>query len=142
MEWSKRERNPMAEHSPEPWSQREFPVGMEFDGYFRIVDATEHHVATVPSSTMHGEPIGDGPSNARRILACVNALAGVPDEVLEAFGKLARRILSERIGFPHAGQDDDWVESLTAFLRHGREANMTRRQFSPSGPKDPPGLSK
>lgn len=81
-------------HSPEPWYVAQRPPGYGFDGLFRIRDTTDHHVATVPSNNdASGKAVGDGPPNAARIVACVNAMAGIPDP--QVFVDAARKAVDE-----------------------------------------------
>lgn len=61
-----------AHHAPEPWSVYE---GEEFDG---IIDSHGQHIAEM--WMREDWPYG---ANARRIVACVNALQGVKTEALE-----------------------------------------------------------
>lgn len=64
---------PEQAHSAEPWEFR--------DGHIQVVERGEPTIAT---------PNGRGDiaaANARRIVACVNALAGVPDDKLAWFGR-------------------------------------------------------
>ena len=57
-------------HAAEPWRTIE-----GVDRQWRLHSETVYHLATM------GNP---GEANARRIVACVNACAGIPDEVLTA----------------------------------------------------------
>ncbi len=65
----------MSEHTPEPWEIT--------DGYW--VEADEARVASCLSSSLKsGSRELPAEANARRIVACVNALAGISTETLEA----------------------------------------------------------
>jgi hypothetical protein len=73
------------EHAPEPWE-----VGRNRDDGCLILDATGHEVAI---ATWRCIP------DARRIVACANACAGIDTEVLEALPDDAEafaRLLAER----------------------------------------------
>ena len=70
-------------HSPEPWSKYEGePWGKGYHGYFKIVDADGHHVATVLTNTVDGKEVVGYDLNAHRIVACVNACHGISTEQL------------------------------------------------------------
>lgn len=58
----------MSDHSPEPWKA----VG-------NAIDNEAHRIA----STLGGTGSGRHVSDARRIVACVNACAGISNEILE-----------------------------------------------------------
>jgi hypothetical protein len=82
-------------HSPEPWGAFRLDVSGtdEFKAYTaRCIDQgapEDFYIVMVekpdgPADVCH---VGNGPTsaeNARRIVACVNALAGIPTEALEA----------------------------------------------------------
>ena len=66
------------EHSPEPWEQQ---------GVFIVVNGISIHEARqrkqYEGSPRYPELLQQDEANARRIVACVNACAGIPTEVLE-----------------------------------------------------------
>lgn len=64
-------------HSSEPWSR-----GDEHEGMTSIVDGKGNCIARVKKGWILDFPGASG--NARRILACVNACAGIPTECLES----------------------------------------------------------
>jgi len=76
------------EHTPEPWA-----CPIDDDGNSAVV-ARDGYLVTFAF------PNGDAAdkANARRIVACVNALAGIPIEAIEALpeGELAR-LIRERV---------------------------------------------
>ena len=82
-------------HTPEPWQVG--PVNEEgiYTGMRPISDMAGHwdDFAQV-HCTVDGKIDNEGEANARRIVACVNALAGIPIETIEALpeGELARLI--------------------------------------------------
>ena len=76
-------------HTPEPWRTAErsgFP--------FHIDDARGESVAVMLADDDHDEQ--RGLDNARRIVACVNACAGIPNEQLECDNVEFVRIFNER----------------------------------------------
>jgi hypothetical protein len=91
-------------HSPEPWGAFRLDVSGtdEFKAYTaRCIDQgapEDFYIVMVekpdgPADVCH---VGNGPTsaeNARRIVACVNALAGIPTEALEA-GALKRALVA------------------------------------------------
>jgi hypothetical protein len=74
-------------HSPEPWS-----AGLR-DGTFpdEIDDATGFRCAAAYGHGNSRHPDDAAEANARRIVAAVNAVAGIPTEALEA-GKLGEAL--------------------------------------------------
>jgi hypothetical protein len=90
-------------HASEPWRQdNTFPTSRW------ILDANAVAVALCinkPESRL-------GDHNTRRILACVNALAGVPTEDLEAFAVAAR---SKAITLSVADKEDDDFDAQTYY---------------------------
>lgn len=71
------------EHTPEPW---------KIGAYGMVVARGEHGgivIADVPRTD--GDPAAE--ANARRIVACVNALAGIPIEAIES-GVVAEALLA------------------------------------------------
>jgi len=66
----------MSDHTPEPW--RLYPPGACVPHY----DVRERIVSDCPSGRSVSDPISE--ADARRIVACVNACAGIPTEALEA----------------------------------------------------------
>jgi hypothetical protein len=82
-------------HSPEPWGAFRLDVSGtdEFKAYTaRCIDQgapEDFYIVMVekPDGSADVCHVGNGPTsaeNARRIVACVNALAGIPTEALEA----------------------------------------------------------
>lgn len=73
----------MSEHTKEPWHVVDADIG---DATTRYIDdepgadgERDYYLATVE----HGDPV-ELEANARRIVACVNACAGISNEALEA----------------------------------------------------------
>jgi hypothetical protein len=71
----------VSDHSPEPW---------RIDEQNRVTDATGHIV-------MFGELDCIEAGDPRRIVACVNACAGIPTEALERGGNITA-ILAAALG--------------------------------------------
>jgi hypothetical protein len=68
-------------HSPEPWRD-----GLRHESMIRIEDASGRGIGTLTGSNLLAprEPSYDEmDANASRIIACVNALAGIPTEELK-----------------------------------------------------------
>lgn len=63
-------------HSPEPWTVEVLPKSMV------IVDTNDNLIARMP---MNDDPVTEPvmTTNANRIVACVNACAGIPTEHLQ-----------------------------------------------------------
>ena len=70
-----------AKHTPEPWFWDQGDIGEEYSALYCdiYVDLGDFIVASVNHTDV---PIGR--ANAARIVACVNACAGIPTEQLEA----------------------------------------------------------
>lgn len=68
-------------HSPEPWH-----TGQEHEGMCQIEDANKRLVGTLKYPLLSAL---QGSANSERIVACVNACAGVPTESLVKNGKSA-----------------------------------------------------
>ena len=100
-------------HTPEPWKVHGGTLGHKGDIFVPTAKSIQdcHHVARCfapkPSKKplcdlqviqMEREAIATIEANARRIVACVNALAGIPIEAIEALpeGELAR-LIRERV---------------------------------------------
>ena len=89
----------MSEHTKEPW-------------VFRMAD--KYHEGTI--SGKHGGTVVNGhfsEDNARRIVACVNACAGLPTEALHA--------ISEALGTDEGHSSVYWIEQLKAALKTDQE---------------------
>lgn len=75
---------PKAAHTPEPWSTKPSFKNKELT----CIQARDEHgaydIAVCDPDYQNEFPVDTGRANARRIVACVNALVGVPTEVLEA----------------------------------------------------------
>lgn len=73
----------MGEYTPEPWRYEEFLAASETDDewWAHIWGADGASAVCTVNWTYNDD--GDPEANARRIVACVNALAGVPTETLE-----------------------------------------------------------
>jgi hypothetical protein len=115
-------------HSPEPWGAFRLDVSGtdEFKAYTaRCIDQgapEDFYVVMVekpdgPADVCH---VGNGPTsaeNARRIVACVNACAGLSTEALEA-GMLAEALdLSETVSRCLSDVEHDGADDLRAALR-------------------------
>lgn len=84
-------------HTPEPWEIRT-------SAHYKFEDCSHREIIVDPDGDEGGIVIGEifysdtgddeAEANARRIVACVNALAGIPIETIEALpeGELARLI--------------------------------------------------
>jgi len=68
----------LTEHTLEPWQ-----YGEEHEGMVSLVDAKGNCIAQVKKGWI--VPFQGAVGNARRILACVHACAGIPTEFLEQF---------------------------------------------------------
>ena len=83
-------------HTPEPWEWRDDQMATP-DNPIRQWTISP---GVLIAETNNGTPGGDAidRANARRIVACVNALAGIPIEAIEALpeGELAR-LIRERV---------------------------------------------
>ncbi len=79
----------MSEHTKEPWAYEAKPVR---NGYVFVIESDMISIGCCYGST---NPMWDvcgarnGEANARRIVACVNACAGIPTEDLESRGFLS-----------------------------------------------------
>ena len=117
-------------HSPEPWKVLEIPPDLDgFDGYYRIEDVDGRHVATVPTSTEDGNPVGPGKENADLLVACVNACKNVPTELLEsgAVNNLFETLLSSGLLNAPVSVKGPQPQSmiLEAFLNHAKSLPPT-----------------
>lgn len=65
----------MSKHTNEPWSL--LPDGLT------IVDNNNQEIATVCWRHKHLDDTGETSANANRIVSCVNALEGVPNDALD-----------------------------------------------------------
>jgi hypothetical protein len=79
------------DHTPEPWHINDWP---QYDANVCVAAGAE------PSKMVARFPLRDVSvieqvANARRAIACVNACAGIPDEML-AFGVAPRAVVSRR----------------------------------------------
>lgn len=73
------------QHTPEPWEVCAFGIGL--------------HANNIPICQFHNKLGDDFPNceaNARRIVACVNACAGIPNEDLEMDNSAFIRVFNER----------------------------------------------
>jgi hypothetical protein len=81
-------------HSPEPWTD----LADGIDG-----PANSHPVVDVDTHSLvaraYGDEVDEAEANARRIVACVNACAGIPTAALES-GALAEAIRAAQDLFP------------------------------------------
>jgi hypothetical protein len=71
-------------HSPEPWRSVASPWNESLSGDQDIFDTHGLDAAMTVSTGFDGKGNDLAAANARRIVACVNALAGIPTEALEA----------------------------------------------------------
>ncbi len=86
----------MPEHSPEPWECRDQPKELySFKIIHHEVPGTYESIAELHSKR-----------NADRIIACVNALAGIPDDVIPSVKALLDSLLKAPVtvdgAFPYA----------------------------------------
>lgn len=81
----------MTQHTVEPWEARCLLV----KGGERLLDTITHCGGNLHPVARRAS---EAEANARRIVACVNALAGIPTEAIEALpeGELAR-LIRERV---------------------------------------------
>jgi hypothetical protein len=115
-------------HTPGPWAVREIPKDKHhtFDGFFRVVDATGRHIATVPTNTVYGLAEGDGINNANLIAACPDLLAACEAAIQYDEGILGRAArgevdLRESGGGVATGEDldalyNDWITKARAAI--------------------------
>lgn len=77
----------MAQHTKEPWVyDASLPAGVYSD------DVTGSIIATCEGFGLAPRPGEERAANARRIVACVNACAGIPTGALEAIAALPERV--------------------------------------------------
>lgn len=107
----------MSKHTPEPWRAEMNSVYWEFqDTYGDLIGDT---CASSASEPHHGCSLALGEANANRLVACVNALAGVPDPA--AFVAAARELADastnyEQASFGTVGPDTDrLMKAVAAF---------------------------
>ena len=118
-------------HSPEPWGYKaDGPPVDDPDGYCEIfarADAKFGQYITVVATWVSEDgdaAYGIRQVDARRIVACVNELAGVPDAILKsgAVKKLLDELLRNDIPLVVDGPSPE-AEMLQAFLNFQREKN-------------------
>jgi hypothetical protein len=94
----------MSEHTKEPWK-----VQKDFNNIFALSHGESGitiHIAKVNNTQVEGGQ-NEASANAERIIACVNACAGITTEALQA-GVIRRLIGRNRIEKDEHG--DEWVE--------------------------------
>lgn len=70
----------MTSYTPEPWTVTENLPSGSYGPSLTIRKDRQIVIASLTGSALHN---GQAPGNARRIVACVNACAGIPTEALE-----------------------------------------------------------
>lgn len=89
----------MSEHTPEPW-EISTHLGVTNPHYVGVIAHlglnTEDNMIAVVTSPGHVVTMAECDANARRIVACVNACAGIPTGDLERPGMLERARLYAR----------------------------------------------
>ena len=94
----------MPEHSPEPWTGYDKCPDMFF-----TADGIEYSLRTVRSKLHEDTWMWQEMRDIRRMVACVNACAGIPTEALEECPRTIVDLLRE-VEFASPGLYGDWDE--------------------------------
>ena len=116
----------MSKHTPEPWAVDEYMAVGGLTGM--LIDNAGNHIGTAFNVTMSAEAV----TNARRIVTCVNACAGMADPAAEIaelkrqrdeLMSLAERLVQWDLDYPvncyngYAG-----LQALNAIIRDNKVA--------------------
>ena len=105
-------------HTPEPWFYQE-----NADAYTHIIRATAKPQLILASGPQSSK--GDAMANMRRIVACVNACAGIPTEALEdGTARAERDALREMTGgtfWEIKKQRDELMAAFQTFIDEHEE---------------------
>lgn len=123
----------MSKHTPEPWkiaNGRKTDLYMGWDTIIGISEDGDKFVLCRVNANY--EELGK--TNARRIVACVNACAGIETDTLESEGSIAEIIASKRTRIAELeaelAAERAKVEQLRGVLDIAREAMSERRSYA------------